>query len=94
MSSRFYNSLGAKTGDPMPKPEEETTVGWIPEVGDRKVFRPTPFEIEHAMSLLNLRANIDLDVEGTVDYVNIEHRWYRVRYETPRGGIQHECFKF
>ena len=91
---RIYTSVGAKTGDPMPKPEKETTVGWIPEVGDQKVFRPTPFEIEHAMSLLTLRADIQLEVTGTVDYVNAAHRWYRVRYETPAGGVQHECFKF
>ena len=91
---RNYISVGAKTGDPMPKPEKETIVGWIPEVGDQKVFRPTPFEIEHAMSLLTLRADIQLEVTGTVDYVNAAHRWYRVRYETPEGGVQHECFKF
>ena len=91
---RNYISVGAKTGDPMPKPEKETTVGWIPEVGDRKVFRPTPFEIEHAMSLLTLRADIQLEVTGMVDYVNAAHRWYRVRYETPEGGVQHESFKF
>lgn len=91
---RNYISVGAKTGDPMPKPEKETTVGWIPEVGDQKVFRPTPFEIEHAMSLLTLRADIQLEVTGTVDYVNAAHRWYRVRYETPAGGVQHESFKF
>ena len=78
----------------MPKPEKETTVGWIPEVGDQKVFRPTPFEIEHAMSLLTLRADIQLEATGTVDYVNAAHRWYRVRYETPEGGVQHESFKF
>ena len=91
---RNYISVGAKTGDPMPKPEKETTVGWVPEVGDQKVFRPTAFELDHAMSLLTLRADIQLEVTGTVDYVNAAHRWYRVRYETPAGGVQHESFKF
>ena len=92
---RNYISVGAKTGgDPEPIPEKNTTVGQIPEVGDRKTFRPTAFELDHAMSLLTLRADIQLEVTGTVDYVNAAHRWYRVRYETPRGGIQHECFKF
>ena len=46
------------------------------------------------MSLLTLRADIKLEVTGTVDYVNAAHRWYRVRYETPEGGVQHESFKF
>ena len=32
-----------------------------------------------------------IEVIGTVDYVNEEHHWYRVRYDVA-GAVLHECF--
>lgn len=33
------------------------------------------------------------EVTGTVDYINDEHSYFRVKYEA-RGNVLHECFKF
>lgn len=93
---RSYISVGAKTGAPIdPLPEENSCVGWMPEIGDRRTWGPIAFEAEHSgATIRSIRPEADLRVTGVVDYVNEAHRWYRVRYETPRGGVQHECFKF
>ena len=37
--------------------------------------------------------DIETEVTGTVIYINEQHRYYRVEYETA-GCIGHECFKF
>lgn len=33
-------------------------------------------------------------VEGRIVYINEDHRYYRVEYQTAPGCIGHECFKF
>ena len=45
------------------------------------------------MKLDSLRPEMDLRVTGTVDYINREHHYVRVDYETAYGR-QHECFKY
>lgn len=66
----------------------------IPEIGDRMTFVPSSMMNDHyGVFMENYRQDTDPHVTGTVDYVNKNHRWCRVRYETATGP-QHECFKF
>ena len=65
-----------------------------PEIGDRRTFVPAAFEGEHQQGLRAIRPEAEAEVTGTVVYVNEAHRWFRVRYETPDGGVQHESFKY
>ena len=64
------------------------------EIGDTMTFIPSAFVADCAgMKLDSLRPEMDLRVTGTVDYVNAEHHYVRVAYETAYG-LQHECFKY
>jgi hypothetical protein len=58
------------------------------KVGDKVVRRPVTIYSADETSLSVLRAR---DMVGTVDYVNEEHDWHRVVFETP-GGPLRECF--
>lgn len=89
---RSYISVGLNR---KPDQEEPADVGWRPEVGDSKTFVPSSFMADHqGTSLSSIRPDTVITVTGTVVYVNALHRWYRVRYETPGGSLQHESFKF
>lgn len=64
------------------------------EIGDQMTFIPSAFIADCAgMKLDSLRPDMDLRVTGTVDYINREHHYVRVAYETAYGR-QHECFKY
>ena len=66
-----------------------------PEIGENRTFVPAAFDEGYQGSRLSsIRPDVDLAVTGTVVYVNETHRWFRVRYETPDGGVQHESFKY
>lgn len=74
-------------------PEPPVAGAYIPEVGDGKTFVPTAFNPGSAPSLAGIRPDLNHKVSGRVTYVNAEHRWYRVRYDSPLGP-QYEGFKF
>ena len=61
------------------------------EIGDRLTFEPTSYSAEGAFGSKTLQ--VQKTVNGTVSYINADHRFYRVEYETP-GCIGHECFKY
>ena len=76
--------------DPQP-PEDRRG----PSPGDRQSFIPSAFDASfQGSSLSSIRPDLELTVTGTVVCVNEAHRWYRVRYQTPDGGVHHECFKY
>lgn len=61
-----------------------------PELGDKIRFKPTAY----FTGVANFGGSeLDIYVTGTVIYINEEHRYYRVQYETP-CCIGHECFKY
>ena len=74
-----------------PAPEAVSTVGWEPEVGDRKTFVPGAWLATGAMR--GVFSGFGTTVTGTVVRVYQAHRMVRVRYETPCGTM-HECFKY
>ena len=63
------------------------------EIGDRITFRPAFWKAMQSSGGRGGQNRIEEGtiVTGTVDYINEDHRWFRVRYE--EGGIMHhECF--
>lgn len=62
----------------------------IPEVGDKKTFLPAAWFALDTPEKIRAEAV----VTGTVVQVNLDHRWFRVRYETRGGYVGYECFKF
>lgn len=69
-------------------------MGRVPEIGEIKTFVPSSFLTENGgVSLLSIRPDLEYQVTGTVVYINEQHRWCRVRYETAKGTA-FECFKF
>ena len=55
---------------------------------------PSSFEPENGgPGLASIKPGTEVTVSGTVVYINEEHRWCRVRYETAKGTA-YECFKF
>ena len=89
---RSYTSVGL---DRKPEPEAPADFGWRPQVGDSWTFVPASSDASfQGSSLTSIRPDLILTVTGTVVYVNTLHRWYRVRYQTPDGSEQFECFKF
>ena len=55
---------------------------------------PSSFEPENGGSgLASIKPGTEVTVTGTVVYINEEHHWCRVRYETAKGTA-YECFKF
>lgn len=63
------------------------------DIGDKIRFKPAcwmDMKTEDGRGGQN-RIEAGSEVTGTVDYINREHNWFRVRYEV-RGIEQHECF--
>lgn len=58
------------------------------EIGDKIRFRPAA-NYDHSAGF---PSELQIEVTGTVEYINRAHGFYRVRYELP-GCEGHECFK-
>ena len=58
------------------------------KIGDKVRFRPAA-NYDHSCGFPD---ELQIEVEGTVEYINEKHGYYRVRYELP-GCDGHECFK-
>lgn len=58
------------------------------EIGDKIRFRPAA-NYDHSAGFPN---ELQIEVTGTVEYINREHNYFRVSYPLP-GCIGHECFK-
>ena len=56
------------------------------EIGQTLSFKPCVFYGEGLLT-----AGLQVEVTGTVVYINRKHGWYRVRYRS-KGTDQHECF--
>lgn len=64
-------------------------------LGDKLRFVPAAWLEKAETNTAKVRiSRMEIDVTGTVDYISETGRFFRVRYETPHGGTQHECFKF
>ncbi len=65
-------------------------------IGAKITFRPSCWYDGRSGSQggdIHVRLPGGTEVTGTVDYINREHGWFRVRYEV-FGNVNHECFKF
>lgn len=58
------------------------------KLGDKVCFRPAA-TYDHSAGFPD---ELGITVEGTVEYINEKHAFYRVRYTLP-GCEGHECFK-
>ena len=56
-----------------------------------RIFIPAAFTESH-VSFPNREAAAKARVTGIVVYINHNHGWFRVAYDTA-AGTQHECFK-
>lgn len=63
------------------------------ELGDKIRFVPSAFSNCNDGSQMHQYGGCPTEVTGVIDYINQEHRWYRVRFEI-FNTVLHEGFKF
>ena len=75
----------------MPSPNNQDP----PEIGSTLRFVPTALTIMNMGQMVNYGIDVNaISVTGVCVYVNAKHHFARYRYETAKGAVGFECFKY